>query len=330
MDSILHKVKDAVVDKALGRDNQDEDREHSGRNEGSYGSSGRNEREGYGSHQSSSYGRDNDSYGGSRYEGGYTRDTNERSREEIGYSTHGARRQSPSRHEDSSRDTRGYSRESAGQNQSYYGEESSGFGGHGGRPVSSRIEDDRYDASGREYRPAQGSGGYSSSGDYSGAKEYAERDASSGDSSLFSIALGFLSGKEKDLESDEVDEREYVRNHKDLYEEDGGRGQKDSRSLGQAAALQALKRFTGGSGSSSGAGKDQNAFIGLAMAEAVKLFDTQKSKGNVASGETKQDVVSQAAQYALKLFLKSKFDAASGGSSGGSSGLMNMAGQFLK
>jgi hypothetical protein len=83
------------------------------------------------------------------------------------------------------------------------------------------------------------------------------------------------------LESDEVDEREYVRNHKDLYEEDGGRGQKDSRSLGQAAALQALKRFTGGSGSSSGAGKDQNAFIGLAMAEAVKLFDTQKSKGNV-------------------------------------------------
>ncbi|KAF8245895.1 hypothetical protein K440DRAFT_662417 [Wilcoxina mikolae CBS 423.85] len=330
MDSIFNKVKDAVVDKALRRD---EDQDTSGRhgNESSYGSSGRNEREGYGSHQSSSYGRDNDSYGGSRHEGGYTRDTNERSREEIGYSTHGDRRQSPSRYEDSSRDTRGYSRESVPENRSYY-EESSDFGGHGGRPVSSRIEDDRYDSSAREYRPAQGSGGYGYSSDYSGAKEHAERNASSGNSSLFSTALGFLSGKEKDLERDDVDEGEYVRNHKDLYEEDGGRGQKDSKSLGQAAALQALKKFTGGSGSgsSSGAGKDQNAFIGLAMAEAVKLFDTQKSKGNVASGETKQDVVSQAAQFALKLFLKSKFDAASGGSSGGSSGLMSLAGQFLK
>jgi hypothetical protein len=271
MDSVF-----TVVDKTLERDD-------SGRHghESSYGSSGQNEREGYGSHQDSSYDRDNDSYGGNRHEGGYTRDMNERSREEIGYSTHGNRRQSPSRYEDSSRDMQGHSRESVPENRSYY-EESSSFGGHGGRPVSSRIEDNRYDTSAREYRPAQGSGGYGYSSDYSGAKEHAERHASSSDSSLFSTALGFLSGKGKDLGRDDVDEGEYVRNHKDLYEH-GGRGQKDSKSLGQAAALQALKKFTGGSGSSSssGAGKDQNAFIGLAMAEAVKLFDTQNSKGNV-------------------------------------------------
>ncbi|KAI5800497.1 hypothetical protein FPQ18DRAFT_252594 [Pyronema domesticum] len=190
--------------------------------------------------------------------------------------------------------------------------------------MSSRREDDRLDSTQREYRPAQASGGYGQSSNFSGAEEYARKNASSSDSGLFSQALGFLSGKEKDLQREDVDEREYVRNHKDLYEQ-GGNGQKDSRSLGQAAALQALKHFTGGSSSNQqSAGKDQNAFIGLAMAEAVKLFDNQSSKGNV----TKQDVVSQAAAFALKLFLKSKMDQSAGSGDSGAS-LMGLASKFL-
>ncbi|KAI5812191.1 hypothetical protein BZA77DRAFT_253574 [Pyronema omphalodes] len=194
--------------------------------------------------------------------------------------------------------------------------------------MSSRREDDRLDSAQREHFSGQTSGGYGQSNSFSGAEEYARKNASSSDSGLFSQALGFLSGKEKDLQREDVDEEEYVRNHKDLYEQNGN-GQKDSRSLGQAAALQALKHFTGGSGSNQqSAGKDQNAFIGLAMAEAVKLFDSQSSKGNVPAGETKQDVVSQAAAFALKLFLKSKMDQSSGSGDSGAS-LMGLASKFL-
>ncbi|CCX31401.1 Similar to hypothetical protein MYCGRDRAFT_104653 [Mycosphaerella graminicola IPO323]; acc. no. EGP87438 [Pyronema omphalodes CBS 100304] len=303
MDSIFNKVKDAVVDQALGGNDRNEERSEQRRDEPRGG-----ENQGY--------------YG--RTDGGYNRETNERSHAGMGYSTHGGRRQMV----EGGRDTVGYPREEASHQGRDYSEEEQGFGGHGGRPMSSRREDDRLDSTQREYRPAQASGGYGQSSNFSGAEEYARKNASSSDSGLFSQALGFLSGKEKDLQREDVDEREYVRNHKDLYEQ-GGNGQKDSRSLGQAAALQALKHFTGGSSSNQqSAGKDQNAFIGLAMAEAVKLFDNQSSKGNVPAGETKQDVVSQAAAFALKLFLKSKMDQSAGSGDSGAS-LMGLASKFL-
>jgi len=245
-----------------------------------------------------------------------------------------------------SADRRGYSHEEALDAGGYGGEErgtaSGGYGGYGGQPASSRPEDDGWrGSSARELRPAQGSGAFGMApggGDYSGAREVAEQHAG-GDGSLFTTALGFLSGREKDLAHGDVDEGEFVRHHRDIYggEQDGGGGggggRKDSQGLGQAAAMQALKKFTSGGGGGGGgggaSGQDQNAFIGLAMAEAAKLFDSQSSKGAVASGETKQDVVSQAAQYAMKLFLKSKFDAAGGGESGAASGLMGMASKYL-
>lgn len=91
-----------------------------------------------------------------------------------------------------------------------------------------------------------------------------------------------------------------------------------------AAAMQALKMFTGGSSGSS-SGSSQNAFMGSAMAQAAKLFDQQSASGNVQSGASKQDAVSSAAQYALQMFMKSEM----GGSSGGSSGLMSLASKFL-
>lgn len=47
--------------------------------------------------------------------------------------------------------------------------------------------------------------------------------------------------------------------------------------------MQALKQFTGGQGMAqvaSGGGGPQNAFIGMAMGEAAKLFDQQSAQGN--------------------------------------------------
>jgi hypothetical protein len=92
--------------------------------------------------------------------------------------------------------------------------------------------------------------------------------------------------------------------------------------MGSAAAMQALKMFTGGGGSQQG--NSQNAFVGMAMAEASKLFDNQSSQGNVQSGASKESAVQQAGEMALKMYLKSQ---SSGGV--GPSGLMGLASKFL-
>jgi hypothetical protein len=49
--------------------------------------------------------------------------------------------------------------------------------------------------------------------------------------------------------------------------------------------MQALKMFTSGSGGGShgSQGGGQNAFIGMAMAQAAKLFDQQSAQGNTVS-----------------------------------------------
>ena len=59
-----------------------------------------------------------------------------------------------------------------------------------------------------------------------------------------------------------------VRKHKQAYNNDNDN--QDEGSLGSAAAMQALKMFTQGGGSSSGA-SSQSAFLGLAMSEASKV-----------------------------------------------------------
>jgi hypothetical protein len=232
--------------------------------------------------------------------------------------------------ESSARDVPGYSREEGFSRRGEYGassqyeQERNAYGGHGGRSGNARGEyyDDRPSA--QEYRPAQSSGGMVYNGNYYDAAKYAEKYAGLGDVSLFNTATGYLSGREKEFEHDSMDEREFTGNHRAFYEDNGGRGENSPRSFGQAAAMQALKRFTKDSDGRSGV--DQNAFIGMAMAEAVKLFDSQSNRGNVEAGSSKQEVVNSAAQMALKLFLKSQADSGSGGSG---SGLMGMASKFL-
>jgi len=112
--------------------------------------------------------------------------------------------------------------------------------------------------------------------------------------------------------------------HKDAYE-NGNAGNMDASSLGSAAAMQAFKQFTSGGGSSSGGGDMKTKLMGMAMAEAAKLFD---QSGGASSG-SKQDAVSGAAGTAMKLMFQSKFSGSTGGSdSGGLGSLLSMASKF--
>ena len=96
--------------------------------------------------------------------------------------------------------------------------------------------------------------------------------------------------------------------------------------------MQALKMFGGGQGSSGsagggGGGGGQNAFVGMAMGQAAKLFDQQSSQGNTHPDATKQDAIAQAGQMAMQMFMKSEMGGGGGG--GGMGSLLGMAGKFM-
>ncbi|EKM84131.1 hypothetical protein AGABI1DRAFT_81839 [Agaricus bisporus var. burnettii JB137-S8] len=157
----------------------------------------------------------------------------------------------------------------------------------------------------------------------------------SGDSSLFSSALGFLKDNKKDHE-EPVDDEELTRAHDKVYNKNDSSGI-TSKLLGSAAALEVIKKFTGGSSSSSHGsshgsskgGNSQTQLISMAMSEAAKLFD---KSGGKASGN-KQDAVNGAAMTVMKLLVQSKFSgsgAVGGKDSGGLSSLMSLASKFSK
>ncbi|KAI0375174.1 hypothetical protein BV20DRAFT_253168 [Pilatotrama ljubarskyi] len=145
----------------------------------------------------------------------------------------------------------------------------------------------------------------------------------SGDTTLFSSALGFLKQNKGEHEQP-IDEEGVQHAHRKAYEE-GSASSLSAGSLGSAAAMQVLKQFTS-SGSSSGGGS-QSQLISLAMAEASKLFD--KSGG--ASSGNKQDAVNGAAMTVMKLLVQSKFSSGTvgGANSSGLGGLMGLASKFM-
>lgn len=172
-----------------------------------------------------------------------------------------------------------------GRQQGGYGDnqQSSGYGRQSdhGRQEGSYSEGHQQggrhgDSSGTSY----GGGNYGGSDDFSGAEHVAQQHAGdSGDSSMFSSALGMLSGKKQQLQNEDLDEGQAVRQHQQYYGggnggNNGGGSPATSGGIGGAAAMQALKMFTGGSGGGqqSGGGGAQNQFIGMAMGQASKLF----------------------------------------------------------
>ncbi|KAI1812967.1 hypothetical protein GGS20DRAFT_555586 [Poronia punctata] len=164
--------------------------------------------------------------------------------------------------------------------------------------------------------------------DWRGAAQQASKHAGdSGSSDMFATLLGALGNKKQNLANEDVDEDEAVRTHKKYFEGDDDDDDADDRSMGSAAAMQALKKFTSGQSGNDSKSSSQSAFIGLAMAEASKLFDQKASQGKVSQEAKKESAIMQAGEVALKLYLKSQ----GGGnqSSSGGSSLLSLASKFM-
>lgn len=119
--------------------------------------------------------------------------------------------------------------------------------------------------------------------DLSSAHTHALTHHEGGNSDLFSNALSFIQERASSLSEGDIDEQHAVKAHQALYGGGGDEEHHDSRSVGAASALQALKMFMseggGGGGAGSGGGFDQNALIGMAMAQAGKVWDEKESQG---------------------------------------------------
>ncbi|KAF3480846.1 uncharacterized protein GIQ15_06193 [Arthroderma uncinatum] len=159
------------------------------------------------------------------------------------------------------------------------------------------------------------------------------REDDDNDISIFSQAMSFLGDHKEKLGREDIDEEKVVNNHQKLYGDADDRGQKHgAESLGSGAAMQALKMFMDDSGKQdhnqnqnqnqgqqSQGGGDQNKLIGIAMAQAGKLWEQKNQEGRVDTD--KQTAVNMAAQYALKMYLKGQM----GGGGGGLGGLGGLA-----
>ncbi|KAI2628001.1 hypothetical protein GGS26DRAFT_560688 [Hypomontagnella submonticulosa] len=176
--------------------------------------------------------------------------------------------------------------------------------------------------------PAGGGYARQDDDDMRGAAEHASRHAgSSGDTDLFSSLLGALTQKKQSLADEDVDEDDAVKQHKRFFErDDDDDNEADDRSMGSAAAMQALKKFTSGESGNTAESNSQSAFVGLAMAEASKLFDQKASQGKVSSDSSKESAVMKAGEMALKMYLKSQGGSQSKSSS---SGILGLASKFL-
>ncbi|KAF3802884.1 hypothetical protein GCG54_00000251 [Colletotrichum gloeosporioides] len=156
--------------------------------------------------------------------------------------------------------------------------------------------------------------------DYRQAAHQASRHAgSSGDADLFSTVLGALTQKKGQLANEDIDEDDAVKKHKKFFGDDDDDEKADDKGLGAAAAMQALKMFS--SGETGGQKQSQGGFMGLAMAEASRLFDQRQSQGKVAEGTSKESAIQQAGEMALKMYFKSQGEQ--------KGGFMGLASKFL-
>jgi hypothetical protein len=224
-------------------------------------------------------------------------------------------------------------REQGGEADAYYneGERQSG----GGSGDERRYGDDgrRGEYGGQDGGPRYDENGgvrYGSSGGHDTGSGYDENEVmnqarkhgNDEDGNLFSQAMSFLGRNKHDDE--DIDEQQMIGAHQQLYGNQSNERPHDANTLGAGAAMQALKMFSGG-GAGAASGNSQSQFIGIAMAQAGKLFDQQSGQGNVASGADKQSAVNSAAKLALQMYMKSEGK----GGGGGQGGLMGLASKFI-
>ncbi|KAJ5899999.1 hypothetical protein N7495_004743 [Penicillium taxi] len=213
-----------------------------------------------------------------------------------------------------------------GRQQEYGGDRQQEYGG-GRQQEYGGGEQQSYGQQGRgEYNDTRYQGSQDQHEDFSSAASHAQEHHSGADRGLFDNALSFLQQNKSNISNGDIDQEQAVNAHQAVYGNQGS-GQQESHSsdtLGAGAAMQALKLFTSGSGSSSDGGFDKNKLIGLAMSQASSLWDQKSGEGANLSGD-KQSAVNSAAQMALKMYLSS-------GNSGGltgTGGLMSLASKFL-
>ncbi|KAF7712860.1 Uncharacterized protein PECH_001986 [Penicillium ucsense] len=163
--------------------------------------------------------------------------------------------------------------------------------------------------------------------EFSSAASHAEQDSGQ-DRSFFSSALSFLNDRKSQLSDPsriEVDENHAVQAHNAMYNDNDDSGRRhDSSTVGAGAAMQALKMFT--SGGNNDGGMDKNKLIGMAMAQAGQLWDKKSDSGAQMEGD-KQSAINNAAEMALKMYMKSQGGGIGG--TGGPSGLLSLASKFL-
>ena len=149
------------------------------------------------------------------------------------------------------------------------------------------------------------------------------------DTSLFSSVLSKLVDRDDDDDDaphkkqvGEGEAQEAARAHDQIYNQNGGQPPQEvnSRDMGSAAAMQAFKMFSGGGNSGGGS----NQLVGLAMGEAMKLFQAQ---GGSSSGANQGEMLQSAATMAMKLFMTQQ-SGGSGGSSGGLGSVMSILGSL--
>lgn len=131
----------------------------------------------------------------------------------------------------------------------------------------------------QDYGDQQFRGNYGAGApDFSSIVGHAENQGGN-NSSFFSEAANFLQQQHGNISNNQdVDQQHMVNSHEKFYGNGNSEGPASSNDLGAGAAMQALKAFTSG-----GSGGGQNQLIGLAMAEAGKLFDQQNANGNAVS-----------------------------------------------
>lgn len=145
---------------------------------------------------------------------------------------------------------------------------------------------------------------------------------------MLSTALGAASGVNPNAS---IDENAIKQDHDQAYNQ-GQASQMSANSMGSAAAIQAFKSFASGGGMQQGGGQQSmlSKLLGMAMAEASKLFD---NSGGAATGN-KQDVLNSAGETIMKLMVQNQIKGALGG--GGAGGgvnptqLMGLASKFLQ
>ena len=111
-------------------------------------------------------------------------------------------------------------------------------------------------------------------------------DSDPEDTSFFARAIGFISEHKDRLKGEEIDEGKAVDAHQTLYGSGSTSSEKthDAEFLGSGAAMQALKMFLESKNEKDSNGKaagdeGQNRLIGIAMAQAGKLWERDNKAG---------------------------------------------------